>query len=78
MVATCGPRRRIKIATDKLRESQEERALSDAEGSALPVRRRRLTGDGYHARSGVLLLAALVVEVGWLFALGYLLYRFVA
>jgi hypothetical protein len=67
----------IKLATERLRETPEERPA--AEPAAVPPRRRLLRDQGAKGtRSLIFLLVALTVEFAWLVTLGYALYHFLA
>jgi hypothetical protein len=66
----------IKLATERLRETPEQRPTAEP-GAAVPPRRRRLRGQGAAgSRSLIFLLVALTIEFVWLVTLGYALYHY--
>ena len=66
----------IKLATERVGETPEQRPTAEP-AAAVPPRRRRLRGQGAAgSRSLIFLLVALTVEFAWLVTLGYALYRY--
>jgi hypothetical protein len=66
----------IKLATERVGETPEQRPTAELAAAVLP-RRRLLRGQGAAGtRSLILLLVALTVEFAWLATLGYALYHF--
>ena len=66
----------IKLATERLRETPEQRPTAEP-AAAVPPRRRLLRGQGAAgSKSLIFLLVALTVEFVWLVTLGYALYHY--
>jgi hypothetical protein len=66
----------IKLATERQRETPEQRPTAEPAAVA-PPRRRRLRGEGAAgSRSLIFLLVMLTVEFMWLVGLGYALYHY--
>jgi hypothetical protein len=67
----------IKLATEGLQETPEERPTADSTPAAVPPRRRLLRSEGPKgSRSLILLLVALIAELAWVVTLGYALFHF--
>ena len=64
----------IKLATERQRETPEQRPTAEP-AAVVPPRRRLLRGEGA-AGSRSFLLVVLTVELVWLVGLGYALYRY--
>ena len=66
----------IKLATERQRETPEQRPTAEP-AAVVPPRRRLLRGEGAAgSRSLIFLLVVLTVELVWLVGLGYALYRY--